>query len=158
MMSTVNINNTKRIAFVVHEDKKSELIEWSYFNKDLLMQHEITAPGNAANILEGTLNKTINRLPGGTEDGFAPLGSLIAEGKIDIVIFFWNTNETQMQKNGIKTLLRTALANNVIVACNKITAAFILTSSLMNKEKPEATSSYSNLVEENGKSPRIKVA
>lgn len=154
-MSAINIKNTKRIAFVVHDDKKSELIEWSYFNKDILMQHEIIAPGNAGNILEGTLNKPISKLPDGE---FHLLSSLITEGKIDIVIFFWNTSETQMQKNGIKALLRTALANNVIVACNKITAAFILHSSLMNREKPLETTTYSNLVEENGRSQRIKVA
>ena len=154
-MSAINIKNTKRIAFVVHDDKKSELIEWSYFNKDILMQHEIIAPGNAANILEGTLNKPISKLPDGE---FHLLSSLITEGKIDIVIFFWNTNETQMQKNGIKALLRTALANNVIVACNKITAEFILHSSLMNREKPKDNPTYSNLVEENGRSQRIKVA
>ncbi|HRH51006.1 MAG TPA: methylglyoxal synthase [Panacibacter sp.] len=155
MMSAINIKNTKRIAFVVHDDKKSELIEWSYFNKDILMQHEITAPGNAGNILEGTLNKPISKLPDGE---FHLLSSLITEGKIDIVIFFWNTNETQMQKNGIKALLRTALANNVIVACNKITAAFILHSSLMKREKPLETTTYSNLVEENGRLQKIKIA
>ncbi len=154
-MSAINIKNTKRIAFVVHDDKKSELIEWSYFNKDILMQHEITAPGNAGNILEGTLNKPISKLPDGE---FHLLSSLITEGKIDIVIFFWNTNETQMQKNGIKALLRTALANNVIVACNKITAAFILHSSLMKREKPLETTTYSNLVEENGRLQKIKIA
>lgn len=154
-MSAINIKNTKRIAFVVHDDKKSELIEWSYFNKDILMQHEIIAPGNAGNILEGTLNKPISKLPDGE---FHLLSSLITEGKIDIVIFFWNTNETQMQKHGIKALLRTALANNVIVACNKITAEFILHSSLMKREKPLETTTYSNLIEENGRSQKVKVA
>lgn len=154
-MSAINIKNTKRIAFVVHDDKKSELIEWSYFNKDILMQHEIIAPGNAGNILEGTLNKPISKLPDGE---FHLLSSLITEGKIDIVIFFWNTNETQMQKHGIKALLRTALANNVIVACNKITAEFILHSSLMKREKPLETTTYSNLVEENGRLQKIKIA
>ena len=157
-MSSVNINSVKRIAFVVHDDKKSELIEWSYFNKDLLMQHEIIAPGNAGNILEGTLNKTITKLPGGTEDGFKPLSILINEDKIDIIIFFWNTSETQMQKNGIKALLKTALANNVIIAGNKITAEFILTSSLINKEKPVVTPGYSNLLEEHERLQKSKVA
>ncbi len=155
MKNAININNTKRIAFVMHDDKKSELIEWSYFNKDLLVQHEITAAGNARNILEGTLNKPISKLPDGE---FHLISSLITEGKIDIIIFFWNTNETQMQKNGIKALLRTALANNVIVACNKITAEFILHSSLMNREKPKETPTYSNLIEENGRAQRVKVA
>ncbi len=143
MMNATNINSVKRIAFIVHSNNKSELIEWSYFNKGLLTQHEIIASGDAANILGGTLNKPVHTFLSGPLHGYQELGNMIADGKVDILILLWNAGETQMQKNGIKALMRTANNANIIIATNKITADFILTSDLMNKELPHENECYS---------------
>lgn len=143
IMNTTNINTTKRIAFVVHADKKNELIEWSYFNKSLLAQHEIIASGEAANILEGTLNTPVQTYITGPYNGYQDLGELIAEGNIDALILFGHVDETQLQANGIKALIETALDANVIIALNTVTADFILQSRLMDKKKPVESKCYS---------------
>jgi len=134
-MNTTNIDTTKRIAFVVHADKKGELIEWSYFNKHLLAQHEIIASGDAANILQGTLNMPVQTYITGPYNGYQELAAMITQGGIDALILFGHTDETQLQANGIKALIETALQANVIIALNKITADFMLHSTLMDKKK-----------------------
>lgn len=118
----------KNIAFAVHDDKNTELIEWSYFNKEMLNNHHITACGNAGKILEGTLETTVVKLPEAPVGGCNLLSKHISDGKIDILIFFWNDTKEQLQKNDVQTLLSAALEANIIVAHNKVSAEYILSS------------------------------
>lgn len=129
-----NIDTIKKIAIAANDDKNNDLIEWSYFNKALLKEHEIIAPEKEANILEGTINKTIHKLLNGTSGGYEQLGNMIRKGEVDILIFFWNPVETQLQNNYVKALLRMALSSNIIIANNRTTADFILHSVLMTKQ------------------------
>jgi methylglyoxal synthase len=133
-MEHININVVKRIAFVVHPDKKTELIEWSYFNKELLSQHEIIASGEAANVLQGTLHKPVHQFVTSPNGGYQELCSLINEDKVDAVIFFRGAEETPMQKKAVKAVMHAALEADIIIANNKITADFILSSPLMQQE------------------------
>jgi methylglyoxal synthase len=157
-MNTTNSNTTKRIAFVVHADKKSELIEWSYFNKQLLAQHHIIASGDAANILEGTLNTAVQTYITGPYNGYQELGAMIAEGSIDTLILFGHNDEAPLQANGIKALIETALEANVVIALNKITADYILQSALINKKKPEDNKCYSLPVVQDNAAQKMHVA
>ncbi|HWB25361.1 MAG TPA: methylglyoxal synthase [Chitinophagaceae bacterium] len=130
-MKTKTINSTKQIAFIVHPDKKTELIEWSYFNKDILQKHEIIATGDTAKMLEGTLNKPVTRYLNGPYEGNQELCNMISDGKIDAVILFRGADETPLQRNGIRSIIHTALEADIIIANNKTTADFIITSPLM---------------------------
>lgn len=134
-MNTTNINTKKSIAFVVHADKKNDLIEWSYFNRHLLAGHEIIASGDAANILEGTLNKTVQTYITGPYNGYLELAEMITSGRVDALVLFGNAETAPLQANGLKTLIETALNANVIIALNTITADFILQSKLIDKKK-----------------------
>ena len=135
-MNTIHITeNKKKVAFVVHPDKKSELVEWSYFNKNLLEQHEIIASGEAANILEGTLHIPIVTYLTSSYEGYSELNNMIEEGKVDAIILFWNNeDETPLQRNGIRELIHNALEADIIIANNKVTADFIITSPLMDTD------------------------
>lgn len=135
-MNTIHITeNKKRLAFVVHPEKKTELVEWSYFNKNLLQQHEIIASGEAAKILKGTLHIPVTTFLTSSYEGYAELNNLVAEGKVDAIILFWDKDEeTPLQRNGIRELVHTALEADIIIANNKVTADFIITSPLMAAE------------------------
>ena len=135
MTNLKNMDLKKRIAIVAQENKKTELIEWSYFNKNLLMQHEIIAEGKAGDILEGTLNIPVLKLAGGPMGGYRQLASMISEGEVDILVFFWNA-ETLLEENDIKNLLHTAVGENILIAYNIPSADFIFASALMDKKYP----------------------
>jgi methylglyoxal synthase len=131
MMNSRTMKEKKNIAFVASDNKNSELIEWSYFNRDLLLKHEIIATGSAIKILEGTLNKPVNKLISGPLGGYRMLADMIADGKIDILVFF---TSDEFQHKDFEVLMESVKDNNVIIAFNKTTADFIFNSPLMNRE------------------------
>ncbi|MEP6467805.1 MAG: hypothetical protein ABJB05_15955 [Parafilimonas sp.] len=127
------MKKNKKIAIIAFESNKTDLIEWSYFNKELLMPHQITAIGFAANILEGTLNKKTDYIEPGNFGGYRQLSNRIKENKIDAIIIFGEAKEIFETKE-LRVVIETALINNIIVAANKTTADFVIHSSLINSE------------------------
>ena len=126
MISSSKTTSIKRIAIVAHDNKRIELIEWSYNNRHLLKQHKIIATGTAANVLEGTLNKAINKLPAGPQGGDQQLNSLIADGGVDVIIFFWDPLQTEPHNSDVEALIRVATSAKIVIACNTIDLIIML--------------------------------
>ena len=128
------IGNRKRIALVAHDNKKSELIEWAVYNKTSLSRHELIATGTTGRMLEEQLDRPIKKMLSGPLGGDQQIGAMIAEGKIDVLIFFWDPMEAQPHDSDVKALLRLGVAWNILLACDRATADFVLTSPLMLDE------------------------
>ena len=118
---------------MVAHNKKSELIEWAVYNKNTLAKHRLYATGTTGNLLEAALDQSITKFLSGPLGGDQQVGSKIAEGKLDVLIFFWDPMEAQPHDPDIKALLRVAVTWNIPVACDRATADFILTSPLMHQ-------------------------
>ena len=125
------IQSRKRIALVAHDNKKLDLTEWAEFNKKELARHELVATGTTGRLLEDQLDRPVKKLLSGPLGGDQQVGTLIATGEVDVLIFFWDPMESQPHDSDVKALLRVAIAWNCIVACDRATADFILTSPLM---------------------------
>ncbi len=123
----------KRIALVAHDNKKADLMDWAKYNKEVLCEHVLVATGTTGRLLEEALETPVSKLLSAPLGGDQQLGAMIAEGKLDMIIFFWDPMEAQPHDSDVKALLRVAVAWNIIIACNRTTADFVLTSVLMNK-------------------------
>ncbi len=142
-----NIRKTgirKRIALVAHDNKKAELIEWAVYNKSALARHELIATGTTGKLLEEELDRPVKKMLSGPLGGDQQIGSLIAEGRIDVLIFFWDPMEAQPHDSDVKALLRLGVAWNILLACDRATADFILTSPLMQSDYEIIIPDYRN--------------
>jgi methylglyoxal synthase len=131
-MNNDNLNIVKRIAVVAEDARKNELIEWSFDNRQVLSRHNIIAAGYTADVLEGTLNAPVHKLMTGRLGGYQQLGTMIAEGKVDVIIFLWDGNSAPMCDADLKSLLQIAEDQQIVIAANKRTAEVILSSSFLN--------------------------
>jgi methylglyoxal synthase len=137
----------KRIALVAHDNKKQSLLEWAKFNRDLLAQHDLCATGTTGKILEQELETPITRFKSGPLGGDQQIGSKIADGDIDMLIFFWDPLEPQPHDPDVKALLRLAVVWNIPVACNRSTADFIISSPLLAEAYERLDQDYENYTE-----------
>ena len=137
------IKAKKRIALVAHDNKKKDLAEWAVQNRSELAGHELIATGTTGKMLEEKLDLPVRKLFSGPLGGDQQVGSQIAEGKIDLIVFFWDPMQAQPHDSDVKALLRLAVAWNILMACNRTTADFILTSPLMQNDYIISTPDYS---------------
>jgi methylglyoxal synthase len=134
MSEVRKLGSTKRIALVAHDHKKKDLIEWAEHNRKVLTLHELVATGTTGRMLEEKLSIPVKKFYSGPLGGDQQIGAMIAEGKIDFIVFFWDPMEAQPHDSDVKALLRLAVAWNILIACNRTTADFVLTSLLMQEE------------------------
>ena len=122
----------KRIALVAHDGRKKDLLDWVKFNKTTLSTHFLYGTGSTGKIIAEATDLPIKRLISGPLGGDQQIGAMIAEGKLDILVFFWDPLEQQPHDPDVKALLRIAVLYNIPTASNRATADFIISSHLLS--------------------------
>jgi methylglyoxal synthase len=138
----IEMGQRKNIVLVAHDNKKQDLLEWAKFNRDLLSEHRLYATGTTGWLLEKELGLEIVKLQSGPLGGDQQIGAKIAEGTIDFLIFFWDPLAPQPHDPDVKALLRIAVVWNIPVACNRSSADFMISSSLMTEEYKRLVPDY----------------
>lgn len=136
---------TKVLALVAHDNMKRDLAEWVDWNSKKLSCHHLVCTGTTGKMVEKTLRDQadeeeempelrITLLKSGPLGGDQQLGSLIADGKVDALIFFWDPMSAQPHDVDVKALLRLATLYNVPTAVNRSSADFLISSPLFEDD------------------------
>lgn len=122
---------TKRIALIAHDKKKSDILAWVLANQNILSEFELVATGTTGKIIKLESGLPIEVVESGPHGGDLQIGSQMVEGKVDVLIFFWDPLEPQPHDPDVKALLRMAVLKNIPTACNRATADLFITSGLL---------------------------
>lgn len=132
---------TKNIAIVAHDNCKKTMLEFVDCNFDTLINHNLFATGTTGSLVENLLQEKtsaagmkmytgLHKMKSGPLGGDQQIGGLIAEGKIEVLIFFWDPMEPQPHDVDVKALLRLAVLYNIPTASNRSSADFLISSPL----------------------------
>ncbi|MFO7977618.1 MAG: methylglyoxal synthase [Bacteroidales bacterium] len=130
----------KNIALVAHDNRKKELLEWVNWNRVILARHHLFCTGTTGKFIQKALvdpnedqnspRLSLTILKSGPLGGDQQMGALIVEGKIDMMIFFWDPMQPQPHDVDVKALLRITVLYNLPTASNRSTADFLISSDL----------------------------
>jgi methylglyoxal synthase len=143
----------KRIALIAHNGRKLEMLEWASWNRQILARHELYATGTTGALLANELELPVTRFRSGPLGGDQQVGAAITEGKIDLLIFFWEPLEPHPHDVDVKALLRIATVYNIPVACNRASADFTISSPLMSDDYERMI--IDDFVEHSDRSPEL---
>ena len=150
------MNKTKNIALVAHDNRKKDMVEWVEYNYKTLLGHHLICTGTTGRLVEETIlakldpeeqiTYEITRLKSGPLGGDQQLGAMIAEGKIDLLIFFWDPMQPQPHDVDVKALLRITVVYNIPTACNRSTADFMISSHLLKESYEPSLVDYNQYI------------
>ena len=144
------------IALVAHDSRKQELLDWVRYNAGSLKHCHLICTGTTGRLVSETLTEKLGPeapsivcLLSGPLGGDFEIGGMIAEGKIDMLVFFCDNLIVQGHQNDVSALTRLAALYNIAFATNRTTADMILTSSLLHDTNyeiavPDCIAGYAN--------------
>lgn len=122
----------KTIALIAHDSKKAEIVEWSSKNKTILEKFNLCGTGTTAKRISEATGLQVKGYLSGPLGGDQQIGALVAEGKIDFVLFLCDPLTAQPHDPDVKALLRIANVYNVAIATNVATADLVVSSNLID--------------------------
>ncbi len=148
---------SKRVALVAHDNCKKDLVEWVQWNWKDLLKHRLICTGTTGRLVEEAILRKLEKgspamldivkLKSGPFGGDQQLGAMIAEGNVDVMIFFWDPMQPHPHDVDVKALLRISVLYNIPTACNRSTADFVISSALMKEQYKQKLTDYSEYTE-----------
>ena len=144
------MGKSKRIGLVAHDARKQNMLDWVKFNAITLARHKLICTGTTGRLIADMFESEfpdvkpeVILLKSGPLGGDQQLGALIASGELDMLIFLTDPMTTQPHDVDVKALVRLCVVYNTILACNKATADFVISSPLFEEHYAPLTHDYS---------------
>ena len=122
----------KRIALIAHDQMKSSLVDWCKKNYEVLSHHFLCGTGTTAKMIAEQSGLPVKGYLSGPLGGDQQIGAKVAQGEIDIIIFFSDPLTAQPHDPDVKALLRIAQVYNIPIANNLATADYLISSPLFS--------------------------
>ncbi|MBI5419988.1 MAG: methylglyoxal synthase [Deltaproteobacteria bacterium] len=127
-----------RIVLIAHDARKQDMIEWALFNRESLSPKELYATRATGEAIVREVDLPVSLLLHGPQGGDAQVGAMLAEGRVDLLVFLWDPLTPQPHDVDVKALLRLAVLHDVPTACNRRTADFLISSPLYSEGEEES--------------------
>ena len=122
-----------KIALIAHDKKKAEMIDLAVKFKSVLELHDLYATGTTGTMIMGETGIKITRMKSGPLGGDQQIGSMIAEGNLDMVIFLRDPLTAQPHEPDVSALLRLCDVQSIPLATN-LRSAEIMLNALKNQQ------------------------
>jgi len=117
----------RRIALVAHNARKAQLTAWVGRHVHVLERQRLVCTGGTGTMLrEAHPSLVIHRLQRGTRGGDQQLGSLVATGELDAVIFFADPKANYSNDVDLIALTRLAIMHDTPIVCSPTAADLVL--------------------------------
>lgn len=116
-----------RLAMIAHDEKKDDMVAFAMHHAGFLETCDIVATGTTGGrIVEACPGLTLTRVKSGPLGGDQQIGALIAEGKVDVLIFFVDPLTPMPHDVDVKALMRLAIVYDIPMALNRATADILV--------------------------------
>lgn len=115
-----------KIALIAHDKKKNEIIELAKRYRDVLDGHELYATGTTGTLIMGETGLAIHRMKSGPMGGDQQIGAMLAEGKLDMIIFLRDPLTAQPHEPDVSALMRLSDVQKIPLATNVSSATIML--------------------------------
>lgn len=130
---SVPMRERKHVVLIAHDSRKGDLLDWAAYNRDVLKAHDLFGTGTTGALVAARTGLPVTQFRSGPLGGDQQVGAKIAEGDLDVLIFFWDPLEPQPHDPDVKALLRLAVLYNIPTACNRATADFLVAAPLFHE-------------------------
>ena len=122
-----------KIALIAHDKKKSDMINLAIKYKDTLALHTLYATGTTGTLVMGETGLSINRMKSGPLGGDQQIGSMVAEGKLDLIVFLRDPLTSHPHEPDVSALLRLCDVQSIPLATNVKSAEIMLNALTKNE-------------------------
>jgi len=115
-----------RVALIAHDEEKPELIDLATEYRDTLAEFELLATGTSGKRLIEETDLEVERRASGPMGGDMQIGSEVAEGRIDAIVFLRDPLRAQPHEPDITALLRICDVHDTPLATTRSSAEYVL--------------------------------
>lgn len=116
----------KTLALVAHDQMKESMLAWVKAHETTLSTMELFGTGTTGGRIAEETGLAITCLKSGPLGGDAQIGAMIAEDRLDALIFFIDPLSALPHDVDVKSLLRLATVYNTVLAINEASATYII--------------------------------
>ncbi len=114
------------VALIAHDKKKEDMVQFTTAYAHVLKNHQLFATGTTGSRIMEATGLPVHRFQSGPLGGDQQIGSMIAENKMDMVIFFRDPLTAQPHEPDISALMRLCDVYGVPLATNMGTAEILI--------------------------------
>ncbi|MFC7365611.1 MULTISPECIES: methylglyoxal synthase [Bhargavaea] len=114
------------IALIAHDRKKDDLIQFVIAYLPIFKEHALFATGTTGKLVGEATGLDVHRFKSGPLGGDQQIGAMVAENRLDLIIFFRDPLTAQPHEPDVSALLRLSDVYKVPLATNMGTAEVLL--------------------------------